>query len=92
MTDNNKKPDKVLVRKDEAVTRVIISRPECLNALDVDVLESLTDAVTEGGHDGTRVMVISGSGEKAFVAGADIGMMENFSPREALEFSARVTN
>ena len=84
MTDDNNKPDKVQVTKEGTVTRVMIRRPKRLNALDVDVLESLTDAVTEAGHNGTRVMVISGSGEKAFVAGADIGMMENFSPREAL--------
>ncbi len=88
MTDNNKS-DKVQVSKDDAVTRLTISRPKRLNALDVDVLEGLTDAVNEAGHNGTKVMVIAGSGEKAFVAGADIGMMEHFSPREALEFSRK---
>ncbi len=89
MTNNNDPADKVEVSKDGAVTRVTIRRPKSLNALDVDVLESLAEAVTEAGHDGTRVMVICGSGEKAFVAGADIGMMEHFSPREAQEFSRK---
>ena len=89
MTDNDNKADKVQASRDGSVTRVTISRPKRLNALDVDVLEGLTEAVNEAGHDGTRVMVISGSGEKAFVAGADIGMMEHFSPREALEFSRK---
>ncbi len=89
MTDNNTKQDKVQVARDDAITRVTIWRPKRLNALDVDVLEGLTEAVNEAGHNGTRVMVISGSGEKAFVAGADIGMMEHFSPREALEFSRK---
>jgi enoyl-CoA hydratase len=89
MTNNNAAADKVEVIKDEAVTRVTIQRPKRLNALDVDVLERLAEAVTEAARDGTRVMVISGAGEKAFVAGADIGMMEHFTPRQALEFSRK---
>ncbi len=87
MTEDKSLTDKVVVRKDEAFTRVTIQRPDRLNALDADVLEALTAAVTEAGRDGTRAMVISGAGEKAFVAGADIKAMEQLTPREALAFS-----
>ncbi len=87
MTNRKVGATKVYVSKEEAVTRVTIQRPERLNALDVEVLELLTEAVTEATRDRTRVMIVSGSGEKAFVAGADIGMMEHFTPRQALEFS-----
>ncbi len=87
MTNEEAHASKVEVSKEEAVTRVLIRRPEQLNALDVDVLERLTQAVAEATRDGTRVMVVSGAGEKAFVAGADIKFMENLAPRQALTYS-----
>jgi enoyl-CoA hydratase len=89
MTNEVYRRNKVEVSKEEAVTRVTIRRPERLNALDVDVLERLTEAVIEATRDGTRVMIVSGAGEKAFVAGADIKCMADFTPRQALAFSRR---
>ncbi len=87
MSDKGSDPDKVEVSKEEAVTRVTIRRPDRLNALDPEVLEGLLEAVTEATGDGTRVMVVAGAGDKAFVAGADIKSMADFTPRQALEFS-----
>ncbi len=87
MTNEEGRANRVEVSREEAVTRVVIQRPAQLNALDVDVLEGLTEAVTEATRDGTRVMVVSGAGEKAFVAGADIKYMENLAPRQALAYS-----
>ncbi len=87
MTNEGGRANKIEVSKEEEVTRVVIQRPEQLNALDVDVLVRLTEVVTEASRDGTRVMVVSGAGEKAFVAGADIKYMENLAPRQALAYS-----
>ena len=89
MTDEASRGTKVQVTRDEAITRVTIQRPERLNALDVEVLDSLADAVDEAADDGTRVLVIASAGEKAFVAGADIDVMAGFSPRHGLEYSRK---
>ena len=89
MTDEANPGEKVQVTREETVTRVTIQRPKRLNALDVEVLDGLADAVTEAAGDGTRVLVVSSAGEKAFVAGADIDVMAGFSPRQGLEYSRK---
>ncbi|MEI8135238.1 MAG: enoyl-CoA hydratase-related protein [bacterium] len=59
---------------EERVARITINRPEKLNALSSAVLDDLRHLVTDlRERDDVRVVVITGSGEKAFVAGADIG-------------------
>jgi enoyl-CoA hydratase len=67
-----------------------INRPESLNALNSTVLNELEEAVS---HLNTRrewsVLVLRGAGEKAFVAGADIKEMLNFSKQDAFEFARR---
>ncbi len=65
-----------------------IARPEALNALNTDTLKSLAALVdfVEADHD-TRVLVITGKGEKAFVAGADIKTFEDMSPKDAEDFA-----
>lgn len=60
----------------EHAALLTIDRTEKLNALDSDVLEELADAVTEAFlDDDVRGIVITGAGDKAFVAGADIEML-----------------
>ena len=68
------------------VTRVVIDRPKVLNALNVPTLRELRAAV-DALDESTRVLVIAGGGEKAFVAGADIAAMSTFTPMEARAFS-----
>ncbi|MEL7368661.1 MAG: enoyl-CoA hydratase-related protein [Myxococcota bacterium] len=68
------------------VTRVIIDRPKVLNALNAATLNELRTALNSL-ESTTRVVVIAGGGEKAFVAGADIAAMAKLSPVEARDFS-----
>jgi len=63
-----------------------ISALQSLNALNSDILKEL-DAAIDHLDKTTRVLIITGDGTKAFVAGADISQMTNFSEQEALEFS-----
>lgn len=65
-----------------------INRPKVLNALNAQTLEEMSEAVSTVIADkGARVLLITGSGEKAFVAGADIAHMSNLSPLEGKAFA-----
>ena len=71
------------VERDGAIATVTIDRPEAMNALDRPTLEELRDRLQGLAGDGeTRVVVLTGSGEKAFVAGADIKYMSSLSVEE----------
>jgi enoyl-CoA hydratase len=71
----------VLVERDDAVAVVTIARPKVLNALSSRTLDELRRAMLALERDGTvRGIVITGAGEKAFVAGADIGELAQQSP------------
>jgi enoyl-CoA hydratase len=78
----------VELQKKDAVATLTISREKSLNALNQEVLEALQSHVNQLEKDAqVRVVKITGAGEKAFVAGADIGQMQNLSPTEAKAFS-----
>ncbi len=63
----------VILRKEENIAWVIINRPDKLNALNKDVFKALDEIMTDLWDDQeTRVIIITGQGEKAFSAGADI--------------------
>ena len=67
----------VLVEKRGAVTLVTLNRPEALNALNSKVLEELIEIFAAyDADDSQRCLVLTGSGEKAFAAGADIKEMQ----------------
>ena len=70
------------------VTTVTVDRPEKLNAMTPEVLDALAAAV-EGTRDETRVLVLTGAGDRAFIAGADIERMRTFGPMEAQAFAER---
>jgi enoyl-CoA hydratase len=71
-----------------AVRTITVARPDKLNALNRDTLNELTLAFTQAAQeDGVRVVVLTGSGEKAFVAGADIAEMNGYTPLQAQAFS-----
>jgi enoyl-CoA hydratase len=78
----------LLVEDRGAVRRITLNRPDKLNALSRDVLSELHDAfATAGDDDGVRVVVLTGAGAKAFVAGADIAEMSGLGAVEARDFS-----
>ena len=65
------------VERDAGAAIVTVNRPEAMNALDLEHLETLRDRLAELAADETaRVVVLTGAGEKAFVAGADIKYMQ----------------
>jgi enoyl-CoA hydratase len=65
-----------LERREEAAI-VTVDRPEAMNALDLEHLEALRDRLAElAADEEARVVVLTGAGEKAFVAGADIKYMQ----------------
>ncbi len=71
-----------------AVRTIVVNRPDKLNALNRETLNELTLAFAQAAQDdAVRVVVLSGAGEKAFVAGADIAEMSGYTPVEAQAFS-----
>lgn len=79
----------LLVDKDGAVAVVQINRPKALNALNDETLSELEKAFTALGQDDTvQAIVLTGAGDKAFVAGADIAFMQNMTPLEGKKFAA----
>lgn len=74
---------------DNHVAVITINRPKFLNALNTEVFIELSEAI-DLIHEDSSVLavVVTGSGEKAFVAGADIAEMQNKTVLEAREFSA----
>lgn len=77
----------LLLECDEDIAIVTINRPKALNALNSDTLLELSTVLDELGRDSSvNVVILTGSGEKAFVAGADISQMKDFNPREGRRF------
>ena len=66
-----------------------IDRPKALNALNSQVLDELDAAVSALDPDAVRCLVITGSGAKSFVAGADIGEMSSLTPEEGEAFGKK---
>lgn len=80
----------LLVRDEGAVRVVVVHRPDKLNALDAATLDALHAAFDAAASDpAVRVVVLTGSGPKAFVAGADIAEMAGLTPAQARDFSLR---
>ncbi|MDR3349346.1 MAG: enoyl-CoA hydratase/isomerase family protein [Acidaminococcales bacterium] len=80
----------VLVDREEVLGIITINRPEALNALNGEVISGIKRAVLEIESDpAIKVIIITGAGEKAFAAGADIAEMAKKGAQEAKEFSLR---
>ena len=77
----------ILLEKKSLYAVATINRPKALNALNSEVLSDLDELVQTVSADADiRALVITGSGEKAFVAGADIGEMSTLTPAEGEAF------
>ena len=83
--------DPVLLSSDRGAVRVLtVNRPDKLNALDAATLDALHAAFRAADADpAVRVVVLTGAGPKAFVAGADIAGMSTLTPAEGRDFSLR---
>lgn len=82
--------ENVIIEKKGKVGRVIINRPDKLNALSVATVVELIAAFTEMKNDNDiGVVVLTGAGEKSFAAGADIGELLKLGPLAGKEFAAR---
>ena len=72
------------VERDAGTAIVTVNRPDAMNALDLEHAESLRDALAGLASDeSARVVVLTGAGEKAFIAGADIKYMQALTVLEA---------
>ena len=73
--------DNLLIERDGATAIVTINRPKVLNALNAQTLDELRRAILElKQDDGVRVVILTGAGEKSFVAGADINELAVQTP------------
>lgn len=76
--------------RDGGIRVLTVSRPEKLNALNGAVLDDLAAAVGQAEADGgLRCLVVTGAGEKAFIAGADIAELSTLSPIQGREHARR---
>lgn len=81
--------ENIILEKEEKLAILYINRPKAMNALNKETLLEIKDAVALFSEDPeSEVLIITGSGDKSFVAGADIAFMQNLSAMEAREFGA----
>jgi len=80
----------VLTDLSDRILTVTVNRPEKLNALNADVVEGLRKAFHDAKPDpDVGAVIVTGAGEKAFVAGADIGTFPSLTPASARDFARR---
>lgn len=82
--------ENILVQQENGIATITINRPKKLNALNRETIQELHDAFEALDADATaKVIVLTGSGEKAFVAGADISEFAHFSVAEGGKLAAK---
>jgi enoyl-CoA hydratase len=82
--------ENLILERDGAIATLTINRPKVLNALNTPTIDDLRRAVLELKHDsGVRVVIITGAGEKSFVAGADINELAVQMPTQGKEHAIR---
>ena len=79
----------VTYEQDGFVGVITINRPDALNALNSQVLDELDEAFRSVDLETTRALILTGAGEKSFVAGADIGEMSTLSKAEGEVFGKK---
>lgn len=81
---------KLIYKMDGGVATITINRPDVMNALNRATLDELEEAVRDAGSSGdVRALIITGAGEKAFVAGADINELADIGANAARAFARR---
>ena len=80
--------ENLLYEKKDGIAYVTFNRPKVLNALNRKTVEELHHALLDARDDAAvRVVILTGAGEKSFVAGADIGELAQQTPVNGKEFS-----
>jgi len=78
----------ITIAREGAVAVLTLNRPDKLNALNAQLLGELGEALAELDRDvDVRAGILTGAGDKAFAAGADIAAMAQLAPADALRFS-----
>ncbi|WP_404984686.1 enoyl-CoA hydratase-related protein [Chryseobacterium sp. M5] len=85
--------ENILLKKEEKTAVITINRPESLNALNAQTIKEISAALDQLQSDNeVRVIILTGSGEKSFVAGADIKEFSNFNQEKAEELARNGQN
>jgi enoyl-CoA hydratase len=80
--------ENILFEKRDSIAYITFNRPKVLNALNRKTVEESRDALLEVRDDSSvRVLILTGAGEKSFVAGADIGELAQRTPVDGKDFS-----
>ncbi|CAN5647272.1 enoyl-CoA hydratase-related protein [soil metagenome] len=77
----------VLTREDDGIALITVNRPDKLNALNADTVQQLDAVLREVRADDSRAVILTGAGEKAFVAGADIAELSKMGPIDGVRVS-----
>ncbi len=76
--------ERILITRDDAVATVTVNRPKVLNALDLETVSALAEAFRAlKADEDVRVVVLTGAGDRAFIAGADIRELAQLTPATA---------
>lgn len=85
--------ENILLKKEDKLAIITINRPESLNALNAKTIQEISTALDELNSDNScRVVILTGSGEKSFVAGADIKEFSDFGQEKAEELAKNGQN
>jgi len=77
----------ILLEVNDGIAKITFNRPKVLNAMSTEVMTELAHALHACAQDdAVKALILTGSGEKAFVAGADISQMQNATPVEITKF------
>lgn len=80
----------ILFETEQGIATITINRPNKLNALNRETIQELHDVMDTAQKDATiKVILLTGSGEKAFVAGADISEFANFNVKQGKQLAAQ---
>jgi enoyl-CoA hydratase len=80
--------ENIVVAKNNRILTITINRPDKLNALNIKTIAEIGEAVAEGNSDPeVSGMILTGAGEKAFAAGADISEFRDFNEEQAIGLS-----
>ena len=81
--------DTVSLDIDGGIATLTVDRPDSLNALNTETMDALEEAIAAAEDADVQVVVLTGAGDKAFIAGADIAYMQSLSTAEAEAYAAQ---